>query len=192
MILRRHTMAKRRKTPNPDSKKMAALLNIGKAKRKAKIQDSPQVNLEETLIFHLSKPMPLHGTVSRFAAAIPELVTNALYVCDSACIGELLRDNATSTGQLEDIKALYRRSSVRAASREEKTVAVAIYYGAIAKALVAHGHKISAFSYDRLGRAFAMLVEKQWIPDYLKQLYSQAAIVCREQLDVQTDAEQLA
>lgn len=181
-------MTKKSNSYNLDSEKMVALLRIGKLDEQINNRETPQVNLEEAIMFHLSHPMPLKGIVRKCATAIPELVTNALYVCNSKCVGRLLQDHDTSIGQLEELKSVYRRSSMKAMPSENKTAAVAIYYAAIAKALVSHGQKISTFSYKQLNRAFTALIKKQWIPDYIKQLYRQAAKICQEKQDVQPKA----
>jgi len=93
-------------------------------------------------------------------------------------LGEVLLDpgvELATLGVLKDYgKALARR-------REEGArcaAATALYYAAIAAALVAHGERITQHSYEKLEGAFARLAAKPWMAPSVKTLFDRAGLIC--------------
>ena len=64
----------------------------------------------------------------------------------------------------------------------EKDVAKAVYYGAIAHALVYQGQMITRYSYEELKEALTMLLAHTWLLSPLPKLYQQAVAVCEERM----------
>jgi len=85
-----------------------------------------------------------------------------------------------SRTDLAVIKTLkdYSKELVRRGESEAKqAAATAIYYAAIASALVFHQHKITQHSSKRLDEAYTELERKPWIPSELKDLFKRARAV---------------
>jgi len=93
-------------------------------------------------------------------------------------IGDLLME---PNSDLAAIKALKDHTKALVSSSEddaEHAGATAIYYAAIAHALLFHGRKITGHSYGKLQEAFEKLAGKPWVPSEVKTLYRKASAVC--------------
>jgi len=94
-------------------------------------------------------------------------------------MGDLLLDSKTDLAVIKVLKD-YGKELVRCLPEAKQAAATAIYYAAIASALVFNEQKITQHPYDKLHRAFADLEEKPWIPSELKDLFRKARKVCRQ------------
>jgi hypothetical protein len=98
-------------------------------------------------------------------------------------VGDLLLDSETDLSTIETLKdyakELVRRSDLKA----EQAAATAIYYAAIAAALVFHKQSISRHPYVKLQEAYGELERKTWIPLELKDLFSKARGVCQRKIE---------
>ncbi|KPL20813.1 MAG: hypothetical protein AMJ75_11170 [Phycisphaerae bacterium SM1_79] len=65
-------------------------------------------------------------------------------------------------------------------SEPEHAVAVAIYYAAIASALVFHDVKVTTHSYESLEASFTRLINKPWMSAELNSLFIRALKLCRK------------
>ncbi len=92
--------------------------------------------------------------------------------------GALLTDPETDLLVLETIKDLYKRQAESSPSGQRKEVATAIYYAAIASALVHHDVKITKLSYQSLSRSFEELAGSDWLPVETKRLVAEAHQAC--------------
>ena len=100
----------------------------------------------------------------------------------AAGAGPSLRELLTAPhSSLDRIRAI-RRAAKRDASRDDSqvrhAVAIAIYYAAIAHALVFHDVKITTYSYEALEASLDKLITKPWIAPELVQLYRGARKIC--------------
>jgi hypothetical protein len=121
-----------------------------------------------------------------FDAAMPDSLPAVLNrLCDEApiVVGRSLTDLLlNSRTDLAVIKALkeYSKELVRRGGREsEGAAATAIYYAAIASALVLHQKKVTHLSYEELQEACRDLQQKEWIPSELKGLFRKARGACQ-------------
>jgi hypothetical protein len=95
-------------------------------------------------------------------------------------VGDLLIGADTDPSLIETLKD-YGKELVRGADSEtRKAAATAIYYAAIASALLSHGKKITQHSYGRLQKAYEDLEQKDWVPSDLKDLFGKAKAACQE------------
>lgn len=96
-------------------------------------------------------------------------------------MGDLLLSPETDLAIIKSLKD-YGKELVRRGSQETRqAAATALYYGAIASALVFHDDKITQHSYEKLHEAYAELQRKAWIPSGLKELLRKASAVCQQQ-----------
>jgi len=65
------------------------------------------------------------------------------------------------------------------ASPEQHSSAIAVYYAAIASALVFHGRKVTRNPWPHLDASFARLADEPWIGGELADLFARASRLCR-------------
>ena len=95
-------------------------------------------------------------------------------------VGKILLDPQTDIGILQAIKTYGKKLSYTVDSPAENAIAITLYYAALANALVHHDEKISQQTYDTLGQAFDVLIEKKWMTPELTEMFSQARRICQE------------
>jgi len=95
-------------------------------------------------------------------------------------LGALLTDKKTDLVLLKAINASSKRTSKELVSDAALAIATAIYYGALASALVHHQEKITQHSFKSLEQSFRSLAGKKWMDARLKQLFGSAREVCLE------------
>jgi hypothetical protein len=93
---------------------------------------------------------------------------------------EVLLCRHTDVGLLQAIKDCSKTLSASLDSKTEATLAVTIYYAALASALAYHGRKISRYSYETLERSFATFAGKRWVCPELADLFLRAGGICRD------------
>jgi hypothetical protein len=76
------------------------------------------------------------------------------------------------------IKDYCRELSSQVESEAEHHVYNTIYYAAIAHALAYHDIKITNFSYENLSNSFRRLLQEDWIPDNLIDLFKKVVKIC--------------
>ncbi|OQB87420.1 MAG: hypothetical protein BWX88_00336 [Planctomycetes bacterium ADurb.Bin126] len=102
---------------------------------------------------------------------------------DGRSLRDALLDPATDLAELTRIKSAAKRSADRSkddrSRRPEHLVALAVYYGAIAAAMVHRGRKITAYTPAQLGGWTARLAGKRWMAPDLAGLLRRAGTICR-------------
>jgi hypothetical protein len=133
----------------------------------------------ELLVDRLAEPLLLDPSLSKLIPAIPSLLTGAIDIDDKEPIGDLLRNPKVEMSLLTKVKNYNNKLSKSGESEVERDVAVVLYYGTIASALVFHDKKISKFSYKNLEAAFSSLMDKSWMTPELIMLFTKARQICR-------------
>lgn len=95
-------------------------------------------------------------------------------------LGQLLNDPRTDVAVLRRIKDYTKVRGKRAGSDVEKDVFLAVYFAAIAAALVFHDKRITGHSSIDLAEFLALFGETQWIPADLRRLFHIAGDRFRE------------
>ena len=81
---------------------------------------------------------------------------------------------------VEKIKDYSKKLVISAKSDAEHDAATAVYFAAIASALISHDRKITTFSYKSLDESFSRLTNEKWITEDIAELFSRACRVCRQ------------
>jgi len=115
---------------------------------------------------------PLRTLVQQMAQDIEVLAGQPLV--------EILGNPETPVGLIQVIKEYAKRLCIAIGTEPEHTVAMTIYYAAIANALAYHDEKISQHSYEALQLSFEELAQKTWMAPELKSVFLAAQRVCRE------------
>ena len=88
-------------------------------------------------------------------------------------LGEVLTNPKSDLDMIKKIKRYAKRVSSRKDSEAEHTVAVVIYYAAIAHALLFHKAKITTHPYKTLRAHFERLSAKPWMSKELSRLFTE-------------------
>ena len=128
----------------------------------------------------LAGPLPVDRLMVEALPEMVERLQRELLALAGRPLGELVLNPATSIGALVTIKDYGKKLASRKTGQAEHDAALAIYFAAIARALVSHDQKISTHSHQNLARSFAILAGKPWMPAELIQLFQNARQVCEQ------------
>ena len=129
----------------------------------------------ELLLDRLAEPLPAEFLGSR---ALPKQLQR---LCDKsgllrgAPIRDILKNPQTEVSLVKKVKDYAKQLSEHANSKAEHDTANAIYYAAIANALVFHDVQITKFSYKDLNHSFVVFAGKKWIPAFIINLFKKAS-----------------
>lgn len=156
------------------------LLKIGED---AKDSDRPMKRNEskrEILRRQLAVPLPLEKSqIDMLPAALSQLC-RTLGLLAGESINSLVQDPTTDISLILRIKQYSRELSATCESEDDREVATALYYAAIAHALCFHDSKISQFSYGKLEKAFGRLAKERWVSSEFRVVFKKARRICRE------------
>jgi len=93
-------------------------------------------------------------------------------------IGEILKNPSSDLRTIRRVKRHAKRLAAKAASSEEHDAAAAVYYAAIAHALVFQDQRITQFPMPALAQTYSRLSEEIWISKELVALFKQAGAYC--------------
>lgn len=172
-------MAENSTTFGLSPKKMTELLRIGGDEHNYEKGISAEQKKAELLVDRLAEPLLLEPSVSKLLPSIPSLLSGAIDIYDKEPVGDLLQNPKVEVSLLMKVKNYNNRLSKSSESEIECDIAVALYYSAIASALVFHNKKISRFSYKNLEAAFSSLIGKSWITPELVTLFTKAREISR-------------
>jgi len=85
---------------------------------------------------------------------------------DSAAptVRQLLLDDQTGLGTIRELKDCAKTLSRQNRAEPAHTVAVIVYYAAIASALLHHGQRITSYSYRAMASSLETLMAMSWLP----------------------------
>ena len=152
---------------------LAGLLGIG-LEAEENGGHTPDERREARLRARLAGTLPLkEGTGS----ALPGL-SGGLVPADSASVGQLLLDSQTPLEAFQWAKEYAKRLPEATRLQTDRAAATAIYFAAIAGALLFHNEKITTHSYADLADHFGSLIEKRWMDPKLVKHFAKARKVC--------------
>ena len=159
--------------------KLSRFLAIGLEDSDGQDGSPPEGTSGEALQNMLNTKLSEVSSIRDFLTAILNQLPNKVFPAAEGTMAETLVAPGAPLALIETLKD-YSKSLVRHAPREDQKVAArAVYYAAIANALVFHKHKITQHSYEKLQKAFAVLEQKTWIPSDLKDLFKKAKEACQ-------------
>lgn len=162
---------------NPD--RLAEILQIGCNLSDAQSQAAIDQITGELLRDHLAQPFPLDQLLGLPVPWLSRLPCLPAALIPAESIGMLLKKPKTSTSVLKKLKQYGRTLFSEGKNQSDRDVGLAIYYGAIANALVFHDTLITRFGYVELDESFAALTGKTWMSGNLRMLFEKARQHCR-------------
>ena len=128
----------------------------------------------------LESKLCLDPTIPDSLPAVLNRPCDSLLPAASQTLQNLLLNSETGLAVIKTLKD-YGKELARSGKGEAKqAAATAIYYAAIASALVFHRKRITQHSYAKLQEAFTDFMGKRWVPSDLKDLFEKAEAACQE------------
>jgi hypothetical protein len=158
--------------------KLAKLWKMGEPTSEDPIALGDEQTKTEMLQAQLAGSLPLEAGMVHMLPNVLTVVCEKLRPFAGCSFGALLTDPETDLPVLETIKDLHKKQAESSPSGQRKEVATAIYYAAIASALVHHDVKITKLSYKSLSRSFEELAGSDWLPADTKRLVAEAHKRC--------------
>jgi len=135
---------------------------------------------KELLTFRLAQTLPLDKQQTEALPEVLSLLCRAMGDLTGDAIGEIIKHPSSDLPAIKRIKRYSKKLASKAASKPEHDVHAAIYYAAIAHALVFHQRRITRFSYPVLTETYTRLINEPWISQDLLMLFKLAKAYCRE------------
>ena len=126
----------------------------------------------------LAGTLPLSTDVADSLPVILGYLSRTLLPLSGKPLSEVLLDPHAELAHLEAIKEHGKQLAINEGPPEKQASAIAIYYAAIASALVHHDKKITRHSCSSLKESFDLLARKPWMPAELVRLFSKARKLC--------------
>ena len=164
---------------------LASLMEVGAGRRRVDTTQN-QAGADElaTMLYEEVLPDDLHPNSPRVVLGRP---------CDELCsyctIAELLFASAPDLAALTALKDYAKRLPEREPSGSTKAAATAVYYAAIAAALVSRNEKVTEHGYKDLACYFAELATKPWMTADLRALFEKARDTCQKHAGEEGAAE---
>ncbi len=158
-----------------DSNQRTRLLKIGLSTSSSGDYDvEPYERRTDTLYQILTSTLPLTQDIK---ASLPDLITGQgqdLISISGKTMGELIQDPNTDLITLRKTKEHCKQSGTDAGSKETQDAFMAVYFAAIASALVFHDTKISHHKDKDLPGFFDSFVKMPWVLEELRTLFRRA------------------
>ena len=169
-------MSSRKSTYGSDPAGLAEMLGMGAD------DDSPDMTpneaREDLLGRRLKGTLPLtQKQADELAVLVGEL--RERLPMKGRALGEALLDEETEPAVLAVIKEHGKALSQAAGCEVERDVGLAIYYAAIAGAILFHDERITSYPYSALADAFSRLIDKRWMDPKLARHFAKARRKCR-------------
>jgi len=129
----------------------------------------------------LTGTLPFDTATADALPAIVGRLCKDLLPLEGKSVGEALLDPGSKVEVLKRIKEYGKRIGQRERTEAEHAAGTAVYYGAIASALVHHDERITSHSYEYLRDAFRNLSGQPWVPGPLSRLLADARKACDRQ-----------
>jgi hypothetical protein len=171
---------KKDSTSGLSPKRLARLLGIGLEHKHEKTPSESDFYAGELLNARLEGILPIDTTIIEELPAILGRLFKDLVLGDRRSLGQVLIDPKADLDVIQRIRIYAKKMASRKEPGAEKTVAVAIYYAAIANAMLFHNMKITTHSYKSLIDSFQRLSDKPWMTTELARLFKKAFKLCRK------------
>ncbi len=129
----------------------------------------------------LAGTLPLDKSVVEALPAIVGHLCEELLPLRGEALGKVLLDRSTELDVLEIIKAYAKQLAKSNENEVDHAVSVAIYFAAIASALLYHDRKITSYSYPVLADALGKLIDEAWMAPELARHLAKARKCCEKE-----------
>lgn len=128
----------------------------------------------------LAGKLPLDPAMPDSLPAVLKRPCEEMVAVADRTMRDLVLDSKTDLSVIKSLKDYAKELARRGGPDGQEAAATAIYYAAIASAIVFHQHKITRHSYEKLHEAYTDLEQKPWVSSELKDLFRKAREVCHQ------------
>jgi len=128
----------------------------------------------------LGSKLPVNPALLESLPPVLRALSEELRSVSGLPLGNLLLDSKTKIAVIRRIKDFAKELGNSAKDRNERDVALAVYFAAIAGALVYHDVRISQYNFEQLKKSFEALAQHDWITPALEALYKDALKYCSD------------
>ncbi len=161
-----------------NAKQSTSLLRLGLHRDRGRKDYAAATTRADLLADTLGSRMPADAMLLESLPTVLRSLSEQLESVSGFPIGQLILNPKTKTALLRRIKDYAKDMGASASDEQQRDVALAVYYAAIAGALVHHNVKISQHSYDKLEQSFEKLANNDWISPGLSGLFRDARQYC--------------
>jgi len=136
--------------------------------------------LAQLLQEQLAEKCPVSRVIARSGSWLLDRLQEKVRLDLSQPVRAVLLDDPTDLGTLRDIKDRYKKWAEKAPDKGMQRVYTAIYFAAIARALVAHAQRITRHAPAYLIQSFAVLAGEPWMASAVRDLYLEAKRICEQ------------
>jgi hypothetical protein len=126
----------------------------------------------------LGSKLPVNPALLESLPPVLRALSEELKSVSGLPLGDLLQDSKTKIAIIRRIKDFAKELGNSTKDKIERDVALALYFAAIAAALVFHDARISQYNYKQLEQSFEKLGRHDWITPGLAALYEGAQKCC--------------
>ena len=132
----------------------------------------------DRLLDTLASKMPVDPALLEMLPAVLRDLSEQLESVSGLPLGDLLLDPQTKVATIRRVKDYAKDLGAASRDQAERDVALAVYFAAIAGALVYHEVKISQHTYSSLEQSFEKLSGEKWVSPGLSRLFRKARRRC--------------
>jgi len=139
---------------------------------------SQTAQMKQWLQEQLSEKCPVPRSEGRSQSWLLERLDEKVRLETNRSVGEALSDPQISLDVMRGIKERYKEWARKEGDKNRQRVYTAVYFGAIARALVSCDQTITHHPQDYLIHSFEVLTHEGWVLPHLQELYREAKQVC--------------
>ena len=154
------------------------LLRLGLDSTHKTADQTTEGDRTDLLLDVLASKLPTDPALIETLPTVLRSLSEELQSISGRPLGHLLQSSETKIALIRRIKDFAKDLGAAAKDDIERDVALAVYFAAIANALVYHNVKISQYTYTELEHSFETLSEYDWTPPNLGKLLKKAQKYC--------------
>ncbi len=158
------------------------LLRLGLHSSHERVGQAVDRHKGDLLLDVLASKLPTNPALIETLPTVLRSLSEELQSVSGKPLGVLLPCPETKIVLVRRIKDFAKELGATAKDEAEREVALALYFAAIANALVYHHVRISQYSYAELEQSFETLGGYNWIPSHLKRLFMKAQRYCNKKI----------
>ena len=139
---------------------------------------SRTARMEQWLQEQLAEKCPVSGSRGRSQSRLLERIEETVLQNMNGSVGQALSDPKVPVELVQAIKDRYKEWAGKEADKDKQRIHTAIYFAAIARALVSHNQTITHHPHDYLIHSFETLRGERWVSSPLRALYAEAKRLC--------------
>ena len=144
--------------------------------------ETEEKNRASILLDVLESKLPVNPALLESLPPVLQALSAELKSVSGRPLGDLLQDAQTKTAVLRRIKDFAKGMGTAVNDPVERDVGLAVYFAAIASALVFREARISQYSFQDLAQSFETLAEHDWITPDLHRLFGRACEYCKRKI----------